>query len=78
MLMQNGEKKCESITKFLALDKCLPRRKFLQVLQLPHAVPEEVQLCHDAEWLTILRLTNHLLSTNNKPVYMPGPGCSER
>ncbi|THU88901.1 DBR1-domain-containing protein [Dendrothele bispora CBS 962.96] len=51
-----------SITRFLALDKCLPRRKFLEVIDIspdsptlsspPNAPPT---LSFDPEWLAILR-----------------------
>lgn len=66
-------------TKFLALDKCLPKRRFLQVIDIPvDDNTEEVKLKYDLEWLTILSLTNHLLNVNNGNVYMPGPGGNER
>lgn len=78
-LVPHGEKG-EKQTKFLALDKCLPRRQFLQVLEIgkPVGKEEEVLLKYDTAWLAILRSTNHLLSVEKKPRYPPGPGSTER
>jgi lariat debranching enzyme len=46
-------------TNFLALDKCLPKRHFLQLLPVPNttdSMPERpFQLTYDREWLAITR-----------------------
>lgn len=70
----NGEK----YTRFLALDKCLPRRKFMQVVDIPHNEEEKLELKYDLEWLTILHYTNHLTSVKQQMNHLPASGCDER
>nr|SVE74199.1 EOG090X06RW [Daphnia barbata] len=67
-------------THFLALDKCLPRRQYLELIEVPHNASQTLELCYDPHWLAILRSTNHLLSVHPTTQYMPsgGPGCRER
>lgn len=76
-LLQHSADSDAKITKFLALDKCLPRRQFMQVLELPHDSSKELKLELDPEWLAILKSTNHLFSLS-KGCHYPGSGIGER
>jgi lariat debranching enzyme len=80
------------VTRFLALDKCIPRRPFLQIIsvdengclvQHPSSAPTQKarsEVCLDLEWLAILRKNNHLFPVpgNNRRVAPSGVTESEK
>jgi len=66
-IIQHGED--GPTTKFLALDKCIPGRNFLQVLDIPsNPGPYEIQ--YDEEWLAITRRFNSLFPLTQMPFRM--------
>lgn len=68
-----------STTKFLALDKCVPRRKFLEIIDTPspqdHSPPK---LTYDIEWLAISKAMHPLLSTDRKTNIQPRINMAQR
>jgi lariat debranching enzyme len=57
--------------RFLALDKCLPGRKFLQLLEIPSSTPSPYKLQYDPEWLAITRAFAPLLTIGDRNATTP-------
>ncbi|KAJ2851903.1 lariat debranching enzyme [Coemansia brasiliensis] len=73
-----ADKACRGPTQFLALDKCLPRRQFLEIIEVeaPHdAADEELKLEYDPEWLAILRLCHPYMPLDETPFNPPVQGA---
>ncbi|KAF3320501.1 putative Lariat debranching enzyme [Carex littledalei] len=68
-MIQHGEG--GPVTKFLALDKCLPNRGFLQVIEI-QSDPGPYEITYDEEWLAIIRKFNGLfpLTRNGLPPWV--------
>ncbi|XP_066543322.1 lariat debranching enzyme [Amia ocellicauda] len=58
-------------TKFLSLDKCLPHRDFLQIVEVDARPGASDRLEFDPEWLAILKATDGLLSWDHQPWSVP-------
>ncbi|KAJ4707738.1 Lariat debranching enzyme [Melia azedarach] len=68
-VVQHGED--GSLTKFLALDKCLPGRKFLQVVEIESG-PGPYELQYDEEWLAITQNFNSVFPLTSKSANFRG------
>ncbi|MGH0162863.1 UNVERIFIED_CONTAM: hypothetical protein FKN15_064646 [Acipenser sinensis] len=58
-------------TKFLSLDKCLPHRDFLQIVDIEQDPSASDRLEYDPEWLSILKNTAGLVNTTARTWNMP-------
>ncbi|KAG2291861.1 hypothetical protein Bca52824_038530 [Brassica carinata] len=57
LLLEKLKPRDGSVTKFLALDKCGPGKKFLQIIEV-ESEPGAVEILYDEEWLAITRKFN--------------------
>uniref|UniRef100_A0A0K0G1H4 Lariat debranching enzyme (inferred by orthology to a C. elegans protein) n=1 Tax=Strongyloides venezuelensis TaxID=75913 RepID=A0A0K0G1H4_STRVS len=60
-----------NLTRFLALDKPIPGRQFLQFIEIPIEEGAEKVLRYDESWLSILQNTDHLTVISNHDNYLP-------
>ncbi|XP_053554722.1 lariat debranching enzyme [Bombina bombina] len=67
----NVEGQSPKATKFLALDKCLPHREFLQIVNVDHDPSKPEQLEYDLEWLAVLKEAKDLLNVTTRTWNMP-------
>ncbi|CAI4230015.1 unnamed protein product [Auanema sp. JU1783] len=65
-------------TRFLALDKPIPRRHFVHTVELEVDANATTDLKYDSNWIAILKSTDHLTSTDYKQTYLPSSHSNER
>jgi len=66
----NSDDLTDQMTRFLSLDKCLPRRQFLSILHITSTKPKDV-MEYDLEWLAILQKSHELTVIEHRRVNMP-------
>ena len=65
-----------NVTKFLALDKPLPRRGFLQILDIPTPSDFSPIVQYDPEWMGVVKLTHPLMSYSRQ-MWLPPSGLTD-
>ncbi|EPS60614.1 hypothetical protein M569_14187, partial [Genlisea aurea] len=66
-LVQHGDN--GPVTKFLALDKCLPGRNFLQIVEIDSESGGPYDIGYDEEWLAITKKFNRIFPRNRTPTF---------
>jgi lariat debranching enzyme len=62
----------EQMTRFLSLDKCLPRRQYLSIVHIPVAERQtDARLQYDLDWLAVIFKTHELTQTHDGTVTLP-------
>ncbi|KAG1444840.1 hypothetical protein G6F55_012184 [Rhizopus delemar] len=69
----DNSKVVSKTTKFLSLDKCLPRRQFLEIVNIPSPNDEngDYDFYYDMEWLSITKAMNNYLSISRAQTAIP-------
>ncbi len=52
------------VTDFMALDKCLPKRQFMRIMEIPTASDAAIKLEYDPEWIAILKHAEPFISSS--------------
>ncbi|KZV99020.1 DBR1-domain-containing protein [Exidia glandulosa HHB12029] len=71
----------QGVTQFLALDKCLPKRSFLEVVDIRTPIPVEATgpvLTFDPEWLAISKALHPFLSTSRSQLPLPSEETAKK